>query len=97
MKVEPRRLYIWSTLATVWRISNGYWLSFFRLILSCYLVYDFWAIRNMLGEQEGIHGVIYPFEHVVYSGEWSKIPQHRLSGSAAEDKCPWYSGDISRA
>ena len=39
----------------------------------------------MLGEQEGIHGVIYPFGHVVYAGGWSRIPQQRLSGRAAED------------
>lgn len=45
----------------------------------------------MFGEQEGVHGVIYHFGHVVCAEEWSKIPQQRLSGRAVEDYCPWCS------
>lgn len=44
----------------------------------------------MVGKQEGVYGVIYPFGHVVYDGGGSRLPQQRLSGKAAEDHCPWY-------
>lgn len=49
----------------------------------------FGAIGSMLGEQVGIHSVIYPFGYVMYTREWSKIPQQRLFGRAAEDHRPW--------
>lgn len=80
MEIEPGHLYIWSIPTATWRISNGYWLSFFRLFLSFYLFIIFGAIGIMLGEQEGVCNVIYPFGHVMYVGEWSKIPQQRLFG-----------------
>ena len=90
MKIEPEHLYIWSISTAMWRISSGYWLSFSRNFLFFYLFLLFYVIRSMLREQEDVHSVICPFRHVVYAGEWFKIPQRRLSGRAGEDHCPWY-------
>lgn len=47
---------------------HGDWLSFYLFMIFGLLG------ACMLGDQEYIYDVIYPFGYVAYAREWSKIP-----------------------